>query len=118
MEIKRVHKFTSLSNNESQHQERKRYDPIHLKPISKASKEEGEIPTKEEVKEIIKEINAFLKKHETSVQYEYHEKLNEYFVKIVDKGTNEIIREIPPKKLLDLYAYMKEKVGLIIDKKA
>lgn len=117
MEIKRVNKSISLDNNESQHQERNRYEPL-FKYLNETSDGGYKIPSKEEVKSMINQINNFLKEQNTSIQYEYHEKLEEYFVKVVDRSTNKVVREIPPKKLLDLYAYIKEKLGLIIDKKA
>ncbi len=44
-----------------------------------------------------------------------HEKLHEYYVTVVDAKTNETVKEIPPKKLLDIYAVMLESIGLIVD---
>jgi len=46
-----------------------------------------------------------------------HEKLGEYYVQIIDEETKEVIREVPPKKMLDLYAAMAERIGLIINEK-
>ena len=117
MEIKRVSQSTPSTNNERYHHEKKKYEP-QFQYLNKPSQKEGKIPSKEEVKQMVELINKFLKSQKTSVQYEFHENLNEYYVKVVDSDTNELVREIPPKKLLDLYAYTKEKIGLILDKKA
>jgi flagellar protein FlaG len=38
-------------------------------------------------------------------------------VKVVDSETGEVIREIPPEKLLDMFANMLELAGLIIDER-
>ena len=38
-------------------------------------------------------------------------------VKVIDAETNEVIREIPPEKILDLVATIWEMMGLIIDEK-
>ncbi|WP_110928458.1 flagellar protein FlaG [Bacillus massiliglaciei] len=81
------------------------------------TEESGEQPTAAEVKGIIDSMNLFLEPTETSVRFEYHEKLHEYYVKVVDKNTEETIREIPPKKLLDFYAAMTEFVGIMVDEK-
>ncbi|TCT20443.1 flagellar protein FlaG [Melghiribacillus thermohalophilus] len=72
---------------------------------------------KEEAKNIVDGLNEFLAPSRTSIQFQFHEKLNEYYVTIVDTESKEVIREIPPKKLLDIYAAMAEFMGLIVDKK-
>jgi flagellar protein FlaG len=38
-------------------------------------------------------------------------------VKIVDKQSKEVIKEIPPEKILDMVAQMCENAGLFIDEK-
>lgn len=69
------------------------------------------------LKDIVKGMNDFLNPTHTSLKFEFHEKLNEYYVTLVDDKTKEIVREIPPKKLLDFYAAMTEKIGLLVDRK-
>jgi flagellar protein FlaG len=72
---------------------------------------------KEKLEEVVKGLNEFLQPSHTSLKFELHDELQEYYVQIIDERTNEVIREIPPKKLLDMYAAMMEFVGLIVDKK-
>jgi flagellar protein FlaG len=72
---------------------------------------------KEKVKEIVEGMNKFMEASPTALKFEFHEKLNEYYVKIVDEKTKETVREIPPKKMLDYYAAMTEFIGLMVDKK-
>ncbi len=50
-------------------------------------------------------------------EYTIHEKTKEIMVKVIDAETNEVIREIPPEKILDLVATIWEMMGLIIDEK-
>ncbi|SFB21588.1 MULTISPECIES: flagellar protein FlaG [unclassified Bacillus (in: firmicutes)] len=72
---------------------------------------------KAKIEEVVQGMNKFLEPTHTSLKFQFHEKLNEYYVTIVDDKTEEIVREIPPKKLLDMYAAMTEFVGLFVDKK-
>jgi flagellar protein FlaG len=72
---------------------------------------------KEKLKEVVKGLNEFLQPSHTSLKFKLHDELKEYYVQIINERTNEVIREIPPKKLLDIYAAMMEFVGLIVDKK-
>jgi flagellar protein FlaG len=62
-------------------------------------------------------MNTFLESANTQLRFKFHEKLNEYYVTIVDSKTDEIIREIPSKKLLDIHAEMREFVGLFVNRK-
>ncbi|MFJ8257671.1 flagellar protein FlaG [Peribacillus asahii] len=73
--------------------------------------------TKEKVQEAVDGLNQFLQPINTSIRFEYHEELDEYYVEVIDTMTEEIVKEIPPKKLLDFYAAMTEFVGLMVDKK-
>ncbi len=72
---------------------------------------------KEEIEKAVNSINEFLQPANTSIQFQLHEKLNEYYVTVVDSQTKEIVREIPSKKMLDLYAALTEFLGFVVDKK-
>ncbi|MCG7344383.1 flagellar protein FlaG [Sporosarcina sp. ACRSL] len=62
-------------------------------------------------------MNKFLESVNTQLRFKLHNELKEYYVTIVDSNTDEVVREIPSKKLMDIYAAMKEFVGLLIDRK-
>lgn len=72
---------------------------------------------KEKIEEVVNGLNHFLEPSQTSVRFKLHEKLNEYYVVIVNDNTEEVIKEIPAKKLLDTYAAMAEHLGLLVDRK-
>lgn len=46
-----------------------------------------------------------------------HEKTQGIMVKVINMDTNEVIREIPPEKILDLIASLMEMAGLIVDER-
>ncbi|MEK4443193.1 MULTISPECIES: flagellar protein FlaG [Niallia] len=77
----------------------------------------GPKPTKAQLDEVIESMNAFMQPSHTSLKFELHEKLNDYYVTVIDDETQEVVREIPSKKMLDMYAAMKEFMGLAIDEK-
>ncbi|GKU83391.1 hypothetical protein NCCP28_27870 [Niallia sp. NCCP-28] len=66
---------------------------------------------------MVQEMNESFMPTQTSLKFELHEKLHDYYVKIIDDTTKEVIREIPSKKMLDMYAAMREFMGLAIDEK-
>ncbi|RAP73929.1 flagellar protein FlaG [Paenibacillus montanisoli] len=53
----------------------------------------------------------------TSCEFSIHEKTKQIMVKVVEKETGKLIREVPPEKILDLVAAMCEKAGIWIDER-
>ena len=50
-------------------------------------------------------------------EFSIHQETKHIMVKVIDVATNEVIREIPPEKILDLIASLWEIAGLIVDEK-
>ncbi|WP_042142658.1 flagellar protein FlaG [Paucisalibacillus sp. EB02] len=70
-----------------------------------------------QIKSAVDHLNDFIEPLRTNLKFEFHEELNEYYVTVVNPNTNEVIKEIPSKKILDMYAAMGEYMGFLIDKK-
>lgn len=51
----------------------------------------------------------------TSLQFSLHEDLHRPIVKVLDRDTEEVIREIPPEKFMDMAAAFMKQAGLIVD---
>ena len=69
----------------------------------------------EAVKKAVEEMN---KKMSNSVaQFGIHEETNHLTIKIVDKETRKVIKELPPEKTLDMIAKVWEMAGLLVDEK-
>ncbi|MEH7384261.1 flagellar protein FlaG [Bacillus sp. JJ1521] len=95
-----------------------KHNNLDQQPESKLQQEINEKDiTVKELDKIVKDMNSMLGNTHTSLKYVYHEKLESYYVSLINDETKEIVREIPPKKLLDIYASMKEYLGLFIDNK-
>lgn len=62
-------------------------------------------------------MNKFLQSADSQLKFVFHDELNEYYVTIVNSATDEVIREIPSKKLMDIHAAMREFVGILVDRK-
>lgn len=89
---------------------------VNVKGYNKVS-EKTEIKEKD-LANAVDKLNKFLEDNKTHAEYEVHEKLNDIMIKIVDDKTGDVIKEIPPKKILDMVAKMCEMVGALFDKKA
>lgn len=73
--------------------------------------------TEEELIKSIESANEELIVYDRRLEFSIHEKTKDIMVKVIDASTDEIIREIPPEKILDLAAYLMEISGLIVDEK-
>lgn len=89
----------------------------HIKPELIKDYEQQEKLTIDQAKELVINMNHFLKIEETQLRFQFHEELNEYYVTVIDSQTGEVIREIPPKRLMDIYAAMCEFIGVLVDQK-
>lgn len=73
--------------------------------------------SKKDAKTMTESMNKFLQSADAQLKFVFHEDLNEYYVTIINPATDEVIREIPSKKLMDIHAAMKEFVGILVDRK-
>lgn len=78
--------------------------------------EEQEI-SKDKLQQAVDVVNEFLEINHSSSKFVYHEGLERYYVTIVNRDTDEVVKEIPPKKLLDAFYEMQKMVGMIVDEK-
>lgn len=96
------------------------FSVVQIQQISEKIQEEftdDKLLPAEKAKQMTDTMNTFLQSANTQLRFKFHEKLNEYYVTIVDSKTDEVVREIPSKKLMDIHAAMREFVGLLIDRK-
>lgn len=85
----------------------------------KRAEDQGEvIPISDE--QLVKAIQKAIKASEgitTSLEFSVHKETHQISVKVLDKETGEVIREIPPEKNLDFLAALWKKAGILIDEK-
>ena len=53
----------------------------------------------------------------TRCDYSYHKETNRVSIKVFDADTDEVIREIPPEKSLDMLQKMWEMAGILVDER-
>ena len=82
--------------------------------VDRAEKHENDM---KELKEAIDQANKSFKPMNRRFEYSVHEALHRVSIKVIDSNTDEMIREIPPEKLLDMVANMLEVAGIIMDER-
>ncbi len=78
---------------------------------------EKETFPKEKVQKAVDVLNEFMTVQNHNSRFVMHEGLERYFVQVVDSKTDEVIREVPPRKLLDAFYSMQKFLGMIVDEK-
>lgn len=95
----------------------KRFNQLQGSNEAVIQQENIQDPTPQQIAEVIDGANHFFNTINTHVQFHIHEELNTFYVEIRNSSNNEVIREVPPKKFLDMMAKLQELAGIIIDEK-
>lgn len=116
MEISKIENYnsisqvdTSLRNTHSSYNNDNKFDDS----ITKA-KQKSDI---KELNSAVNKANKVLFKNNTHLQFRIHERTKEVMVKIINDESGEVLREIPPEKMLDMVAKLWEIAGIIVDEK-
>jgi flagellar protein FlaG len=71
--------------------------------------------SKEQIRKAVEEINK--KANNSEAIFGIHEATNRVTIKLVDKETKEVIKELPAEKTLDMIAKIWEMAGILVDEK-
>lgn len=82
----------------------------------KGSGEEGAAEARQ-LEEVVSRLNLVLEMTWYDLRFRIHEASKEIMVQVVNRDTGEVLREIPPKEILDMVAEMKRLIGMLLDKK-
>lgn len=73
--------------------------------------------SEEEIIGAIESANEKFVAYDRRFEFSIHEKTKEIMVKVIDVNTDQVIREIPPEKILDMVAAIWEAAGIFVDEK-
>lgn len=79
-------------------------------------KGEGRQGASEQMKQAVSQFNKQATAN-TEAIFGIHEGTNRVTIKIVDKESKEVIKELPPEKTLDMIAKVWEMAGILVDEK-
>ncbi|MBS7303486.1 MAG: flagellar protein FlaG [Lachnospiraceae bacterium] len=79
------------------------------------NKQQDDSKNMEAIKKAVDNLNKSMKN--TSAIFGIHEATNRVTIKIVDKQTREVIKELPPEKTLDMISRVWELAGMLVDEK-
>jgi len=83
-------------------------------PGQGATESQSEILNSKEVENVVSDLNDVVQNLQRDLLFSIDEKSGKPFIKVLDKETEEVIREIPSKDIRELKARLGEMAGLII----
>ena len=93
--------------------------PIDVKGYAHMSSyEKNELSISDKVViEAIEKANKAILGSNRSFEFSIHEKTKSIMVKVIDNDTQEVIKEIPSEKILDMVANLWEMAGIMVDER-
>ena len=76
---------------------------------------EQQQPSNEQIKKAVEQMNKNMAQSEAV--FGIHEGTNRVTIKIINKDTKEVIKELPPEKTLDMIAKVWEMAGILVDER-
>jgi flagellar protein FlaG len=86
-------------------------------------KQESQQAVEEKVASAIESIRGFIQENQRTLDFDVAKKSNRIIISVIDRNTNEVIRQIPPEEALELAERIKAgdditKSGLLLEGKA
>lgn len=69
------------------------------------------------LKTAVDAANKKIKNTQTRCEFSYNNEVNRVSIKVLDKETDEVIREIPPEETLEMVQKLWEMAGILVDEK-
>lgn len=71
----------------------------------------------EQIKKAVEDVNKKITNQNSELQFGIHEGTNRITIKVIDKDTKKVIKELPPEKTLDMIAKAWELAGIMVDER-
>lgn len=71
-----------------------------------------------ELERAVEQMTRTARIFHTNLEFSTHEETGRILVRVIDNDTGQVVREIPPQKLLDAAASIQQALGLLFDERA
>jgi len=110
-------KQTESTKNAAKLQDSFNNDPAALEKLTK-DRQDKEPMDEQSVSLITKELNELMDKINCNLKFQYHKEVDLMSVQMIDKDTEEVLKEFPPEDMIDNMSKAKEWIGAFIDRNA
>lgn len=99
-------------------QDNQQDEEMGVQETVEANAQKKEEPNEEDMQQMMKELNELMSRINCNLEFSYHKEVNVMSVKMIDKATNEVIKELPPEEMIDNMIQAKDWIGAFLDKNA
>ena len=71
--------------------------------------------SRERIKQLTRELRDVTRAFNKRLSFSYNEELDQVVVKVIDRETETVIKELPPSELQRVHLRIKEAIGLLFD---
>ncbi len=120
MDIKGINNIMdrSVSQGSQNVEMQKQIEKSPIQQVKDQNQQQLKELSKDELESLFKNMKEKFDYMNKYLKIEIDNQLHQPVVKIIDKKTNEVIRQIPPEHLLELAKKLDELVGLLFNKEA
>lgn len=86
-----------------------------LEPPAQEGKKEDVGVNRKKLDQTVEKLNQAAVIFATEVHFRVHDSTKRVMVQVVDIKSGEVVKEIPPKKLLDVLGAIQEHIGVLFD---
>lgn len=108
------------SSNTPALQDRKASEPPEfvIPTVDNHNEQDRHVPGEKELDDLVDRGNKLLRESDTKLQFSVHKATGTILVKVINTDTNEVVKEIPPEKIVDMVYKMCQQAGIFIDHKS
>ena len=99
-------------------QDNQQDEKMGVQETVEANAQKKEEPNEEDMQQMMKELNELMSRINCNLEFSYHKEVNVMSVKMIDKATQEVIKELPPEEMIDNMIQAKDWIGAFLDKNA
>lgn len=115
LQLNKIHEQTQKSVVQESHKQDPRQKGQE-KVLGKEQKVgEWERSYLEDLEDAVKKVNITAETFNISLRFRIHEESERIMVQVINLENNEVIKEIPPEKILNVVAQIQNIIGLFID---
>lgn len=74
--------------------------------------------SEEELKDVVSQAQELLNQTESRIQLAVDRDLQQVVIKVIDRESGQVIRQIPPEEMLELQRFFQDRSGLLLSEEA
>lgn len=115
MEVTQVLQGTHNTTQQDSARQLERARQIFAVKTREQMQQRDERMSREQVKQLTRELQDLTQTFNKRLSFQYNDQLGQMVVKVIDRETDTVIKELPPSELQRVHLRIREAIGLLLD---